>query len=154
MPALVLRYLFRAVLANGQVVRQTPKDVCPTDPKRTAFWDLCWKDNNGNGVPSDTGLLMCRLDIVTFELKAVNGQTPSKYLVDLRDGHFEFDNTRIDAVDDKPLLKPFALPLMLVYFRRRREHMNAVSGAVIGSECEYHFGWKDPKRGSQTLILT
>ena len=113
MSALILRYLFKATLANGDVIRQTPADRCPTDPRRTAFWDLCCKGPDGEGMEGPDGWLLARPDIITFEIKGC-GQ---HYLVDLRDGHFEAKPlnlrhlVRIDAVDDKPLLKPFALPL-------------------------------------------
>jgi hypothetical protein len=80
-----------------------------------------------------------------------------RYLVDLRDGHFEIQHVGRRSINGAHFYLAFPPPgsrLRPFYFRRRRHHAN-VSGIVeedrsvkidrineTSQECEYHFGWE------------
>jgi len=152
---LKLHWLFVATLLNGKKIKQTQRDVCPTDPKRSAFWDLVLKDEKGEGMvdPKDNRLITIP-ELMTFMMVGQGADRKQKFLVSLVDGHFEVDGIRMDYIDNKPLIQPPPfVPLSLIFFRRRREHFTPTTGQHVKSECEYHFGWKAPTGHSQTLIL-
>ncbi len=146
-----LRYLFVATLLDGTVIKQTQKDVCPTDSKRTAYWDLVLKDQFGNGVLDEEGKLTPRPDLKSFMLVGPE----QRFTVDLVDGHFEIDGQRVGTIDGKPMIVPPPdSVLSLIYFRRRKHHFHIGNGKPTGESCEFHFGWQAAPTGhSQTLIL-
>lgn len=150
-----LEFLFRAQLMNGEIIRQTPEDRCPTDSRRSAYWDLLRKDFAGQGIAGPDGYFLARPDIRWF---LIEGRGEG-YGVNLETGRFAVLQNGayagIDAINGVDLLKPGLFPLTLIYFRRMRQHMEQ-SGKLIGRECEYHFGWRDSSVGSpvsQTLVV-
>lgn len=145
---LELRYLFRARLADGTVVKQTLADICPEAPGRSAFWPLLAKNEAGEGVAGPDGWLLPRSDIEVFELK---GQG-HRYRVDLRDGHWEIDGQIAMEIEGHRVIDPPPRArLSLIYFRRRRHHF--IQGRPVAEECEYHMGWQADTGHSQTIIL-
>lgn len=166
--ALALKYLFGAQLHDGTEVLQQDDDVCPTDPRRTAFWDLLQKDADGNAVAHPSGgFCETRSDIALFLLEAEDG---TRYAVDLRDGHFEIQVPRGRGYTSRAFWiaePPVKQELRLFYFRRRRQHATAtmtVRGKGdpayadvhdAGQECEYHFGWQtlDRQHKAEMILL-
>lgn len=137
--ALELRYLFGAHLSDEREHFQTADDVSVMNPKKSAFFDLCQHDENGELVCDADGVAVVRDDIELFQLE---GQG-HKYLVDLRDGHFEVDGA-VFFVEYPPQGK-----LSVVYFRRRRHHFQG--GVEVWQECTYNFGWRC---GDKVVTLT
>jgi len=127
-----LKYLFGVHYSDGSEFFQTPDDVSATDPIRSAFYDV---------------------DLDRVELFQLEGDG-HKYLVDLRDGHFEIDGLPFIAGD--PRVQPIGQELRLVYFRRHRESQHS-DGTTSSAPVEYHFGWQftvDGKNYQQTLAVT
>lgn len=154
---LVLKYLFGAHFQNGEEYFQTPEDESPFTPGRNAYYELL-KTENGEPVSHpDTGRLLVRDDVELFQLEGEG----CRYLVDLRDGHFEIGGAPFFVA-----IPPSGQKLYLLYFRRRRHHTNVtvtvnsdlqpevMHASEGGQECEYHFGWitADGKH-SATLVL-
>jgi hypothetical protein len=149
-----LRYLFGAHLSDGpggeiREIFQNPEDLSPFSPGKNCFYDLLEHDAEGNTVPHQKdGIVEPRPDIEIFQLEG-DGH---KYVVDLRDGHFEIDGLPF-YVETPPG------PLRLVYFRRVRKHFTRSMGgdeasALIREEVEYHMGWEtEDKSSRQTIIL-
>ena len=147
-----LKYLFIVIFLDGKKIIQTKEDVCPTDKKRTAYWDLVLKDQFGFGIVDDDGLLKPRPDIKSFTLVGPE----QRFSVDLIDGHFEIDGQRVGTIDGKPMIvPPQDAVLSLIYFRRRKQHFHIGNGngKEMREECEFHFGWKSSTGHIQTLIL-
>jgi len=161
-----LKYLFCALLVDGTLVEQTHDDIHPTQPGRNAFYSLLEVDADGNPREHEAdGRIYCRSDIVLFQLECAG----TRYLVDLRDGHFEVQHT---AGRNRMLgshfylgFPPHTAHLRPFYFRRRRHHAN-VSGTVqsdlsvhvdsvieTSQECEYHFGWETEDRKHRAEII-
>jgi hypothetical protein len=134
-----LRYLFGVHYADGREYFQAADDHSELNPEKSSYYDVLQAQESGQ-------------QIHLFQLE---GQG-HKYLVDLRDGHFE-----IDGAPFYVQIPPPDAQLSLDYFRRRRHHANATyrmeDGAMrlvdlqdSGQECEYHFGWK---AGDQKVML-
>jgi hypothetical protein len=166
--ALTLKYRFGALLADGTEFYQSEDDRHPENEKRTSFYELLEKDEVGDPIQHPLGgFALTRSDIALFQLEAPDG---TRYVVDLRDGHFEVQIPVGRKLQCRPLWikePPDGQPLKLFYFRRRRHHANA-TGIVqedlsvemtkleeVGQECEYHFGWETEDREVRAeLILT
>ncbi len=148
---LELKYLFCAQFADGSIFEQTPEDVSPFTPGRNAFYELleCEPDGSPKQHPLD-GRLITRDDINLFQLE----DDQHRYLVDLRDGHFEIQHRKGKQWIGAHFRLGFPDgPIRLFYFRRRRHHAN-IKGTVLddmtvkeellsqSQECEYHFGWE------------
>lgn len=146
---LVLKYLFGAAFSDGTEYFQSQDDISQLVPdKRTAYYDICeHHPETGNSLEWEDKRAIARKDIEIFQLEGDG----FRYLVDLRDGHFEtqFGKRTKGAVFflDIP---PVDAKLHLIYFRRRRHHFNA-GGSIdtglnitheLSQECEYHFGWR------------
>lgn len=164
---LELKYLFCGLLEDGSVIEQTEEDKSQYTEGRNAFYELLEVDAEGNPKchPGD-GSLVCRSDIALFQLE----DGIHRYLVDLRDGHFEVQHgkgNRIVGAHFYLGFPPMGAKLSLFYFKRRRHHTN-VSGTVqadltviaddmkeISQECEYHFGWEtlDKKHRGEMILV-
>lgn len=165
---LQLKYLFSALLSDGTEYHQTPEDVSPYTEGRNAMYELLEQDSNGTPIPHPNGgWLKTRADVVLFQLS----DGVHRYLVDLRDGHFE-----VQHVEKKKELvgahffvgvPPAGETLRFFYYRRRRHHANVsalvgengepqMSSCVeVGQECEYRFGWEteDRKHCGELILL-
>lgn len=124
-----LKYLFGVRYSDKSEYFQTPSDTSLTDPTRSAFFDVMKRYE----------------DVEVFQLTG-DGH---KYLVDLRDGHFEIDGVPfwMDGPEDQPF--------RLIYFRRHTHTLNAAF-AELAHTIEYCFGWQttaDGKNHQQIMIL-
>jgi len=127
-PPVILKYLFGVHYKDGSEFFQTPWDISETDPTKSAFFDICQPE---------------------VELFQLDGED-HRYVVDLRDGHFE-----IDGVPFFAQVPPEGSELRLIFFRRHRHHFT-LGMEEIQHEIEYHFGWQTTHEGKnyqQTLIL-
>jgi len=146
---LVLKYLFGAAFADGTEYFQAQEDTSELSPdKRTAYFDICEHDaDSGNSLEWKDHRAIARKDIEIFQLEGEG----FRYVVDLRDGHFEIQHgKRTKGAIFFLTVPPVGAKLHLLYFRRRRHHFNA-GGSIkdglnitheIRQECEYHFGWR------------
>ena len=152
---LELKYLFSTQFANGSIFVQTPEDKHPHLPGRNAFYELLLCDSTGTPLQHpDDSKLITRYDIELFQLE----DSSYRYLVDLRDGHFEVQHLKGNkSVEGTPFfikIPPVGAKLKLFYFKRRRHNLN-VTGTIqedlsikaehtseVSQECEYHFGWE------------
>lgn len=163
---LQLRYLFGAVLEDGAQIVQTLEDVSQTIPGKNALYDLLAHDAEGNCIPHPHDQhLISRQDVVLFCLM----NDAFRYLVDLRDGHFEIQHLENDKWIGAHLYlgyPPLGAKLNFFYRPKRRSHLN-VTGTVqedltikeevteIGQECEYRFGWEtlDHKHRAEMILV-
>lgn len=162
-----LKYLFCAQFADGTVCVQTSEDLHPTVEGRNAFYELLHVDPEGNPSQDGEGKIFCRSDILLFQLE----DGSHRYLVDLRDGHFEIQHPakkgHFVGAHFYLAFPPAGAKLRPFYFRRRRHHTN-VSGTVqedltvkvdemkeISQECEYHFGCEteDRKHRAEMILV-
>lgn len=164
---LVLKYLFGVRFSDGSEYFQTPDDASPFTPGKNSLYELLQCDTNGQPLQHpETWRLLTRQGIDVFQMEGQGW----KYLVDLRDGHFEVgQSARGRAGYGAPFfvqVPPAGQKLHLVYFRRRRHHtkVNAIvrddhtpevtSLEDGGQECEYHFGWiSEDGKHQATLVL-
>lgn len=163
---LELKYLFGAVFNDGTQLFQTTEDESQFVKGKNAVYDLLEHDEDGNCIqhPVDNRLIF-RSDIMLFVLQ----NSRFRYLLDLRDGHFEVQHhIKDDIWEGAHLYLDFPPPgakIRLFYFRRRRHHailtgtvqedMSVKEDVVEHSqECEYHFGWEtESKSHKGELIL-
>lgn len=162
---LELKYLFSAQLTDGTEIFQTAEDKHPSVVGRNAFYELLALDDKGNQLQHANGSgNYCRSDIALFQLEDQH----HRYLVDLRDGHFEVQHAKGRSLIGAHFFIQFPPPgekLRLFYFRIRRHHTN-VSGTVqedrsvkvndtveIAQECEYHFGWETEDRTVKAELI-
>jgi len=161
-----LKYLFTAQFKDGSIFVQTQDDLHPRFPNRNAYYELLICDESGIPIQySDDHKVVTRSDIELFQLE----DTSHRYLVDLRDGHFEIQHIRgkqsLVGVPFFVEIPPVNTKLKLFYFKRRRHNFN-VSGIVqedlsinatqtkeISQECEYHFGWETEDRKHKAEII-
>lgn len=132
MPA--LKYLFEAHFSDGTVIRQSPEDVSTTSPGKSAFYD----------VQQRLG------DVVNFVLT----DGTNRFLVDLRDGHFESNAIRFFPLDPETRI-PDGTTFRLIYFRRHKVDFN-IGYEEIGHAVKYYFGWQatiDGRNHKQTIYL-
>ena len=125
----ILKYHFGVLYNDGDEFYQNDADDSALKPGGSAFSD----------VQQD--------EVQLFQLADAEH---NRFLVDLRDGHFDINGQTFFAQIPPPGAK-----LRLIYFRRRRIHWN-LAGEEIGQECEYHFGWQTTHEGKnyqQTIIL-
>ena len=140
---LVLRYLFGALFADGSQYFQSEDDASETQPdRRSSFYDLCEHSALGESLQWLDGQSLARRDIELFQLE---GQG-FRYLVDLRDGHFEIQSGRKPGAAFFIKEPPEGSKLHLLYYRVRRHHIQG--DREIAQECEYHFGWRAEVNGS------
>lgn len=146
-----LKYLFTCRLKDGTIITQNPEDVSPTNPEKSAFYDVAQ-----------------RLDEVeVFSLVLVSPGKPIEpgidyvmFHVDLHDGTFVSSDrgnyTMFTAQDPSAPVLPAETKYRLVYFRRVRLHFNGHLEQV-GKEIEYHIGWQttdaEGKNRQQTIAL-
>ena len=124
-----LKYLFRAMMADGTLYEQTTEDISITNPEKSAFFDILDKP------------------IKSFWLE---GQNLDHAGVNLETGCFNINGLEI-KLHEEPLSD-----FRLIYFRRHRHHFNPADGKEIGHEMEYHFGWQtteDGKNIQKTIII-
>jgi len=114
-------YLFECILNDGTIIKQTPEDQSPTDPTKSAFYDVELRIG----------------EVMFFGVFS----SEHSYVVDLRDGHFEIDGVpfQIDGV-----VSP---DLQLIYFRRQRIWITG--GTETAHTTEYHLGWSGLVNGVQ-----
>ena len=118
-----MKYLFGCEFDN-EVYLQTPEDVSRTNPKKSAFFDVMDKK------------------IERFWLTGEG----HKYLVDLRDGHFEIDGLPFKLHEED--LSDFRI----IYFRR---HTLELSGTTeVGHKIEFCIGWQTTKDKNYKQIMT
>lgn len=155
-PALTLRYLFAAEFLDGSRLEQTPEDVSSANAKRSAFYDLCQRNEYGDVLQDEAGLALVRDDIAYFGI--TDGER--FFVVDLRDGHFE-----VNGIWFRP--EPVAHPEIpaggryrLLYFR---DHQQDIIVAGDGSKSlgehrmAYRMGWEyslpDGRKWQQTIVV-
>lgn len=123
-----LDFLFRALLSDGTVFEQTPDDQDSADPKRSKFTELLRVSEQNQ--------------IQTFWLEG-RGR---KYLVDLRDGHFEVNYSPF-SIHKEDYLKDFRI----IYYRSVAVRVNVTydksTGKMIkrepaGHDIVYCMGWQ------------
>lgn len=121
-----LKYLFGVRYSDQSEFWQTPEDVSAVDPLRSAFFDV-------------------KLDEV--ELFQLEGEG-HKYLVDLRDGHFEVDGVPF-WIGDRPEGQ-----CQLVYHRQHTHQINA-EGEELSHVVTYHMGWQttDPEGKNHRFVI-
>jgi hypothetical protein len=156
----VLEYLWQAHLLDETHIFQNEADVSAIDPeKRSAFYDLCLHDDEGNSVTDCDGIAIARPDIAFFGI--TNGR--HTWVVDLRDGHFEVNGLSFRA--DPWALLPDAFPdggtYRLVFFLDREQKITTfedkrpslVEDSILG----YRLGWvyelPDGRRWKQTIVV-
>jgi hypothetical protein len=136
-----MKYLFEAHFSDGSVISQTPDDISTIDPTlRSTFYDVAQRLD----------------DVVLFGLY----DNDHKYVVDLRDGHFEIDGVPFSA---QPVSAPTILEggkFKLLYFRDHQQEItiSADGERTAGSHyISFRFGWEytDPhgKTHIQTLVI-
>lgn len=86
-----LDYLFEAHFPDELIYQQTIEDVSVDAPGRSACYDLCLHDDNGNSVLDALGRVIFRDDILFFGLYSIVPKAVRTIVVDLRDGHFEIN---------------------------------------------------------------
>lgn len=129
----MLKYLFRATFNDGTSYLQDPKDLPIYSDHGSAFTDIAPRIG----------------EVKTFGLHTYS-QIPV-ILVDLSDGHFEVNGTRV-AVQDPAVTPPPGARYSLLYFRRRTM---VTSGNLVPDE--YHIGMSfviDGKTHKYTLAIT
>ena len=161
---LQVKYVFTAMLADGTVYSQTfdehGRDISPFTEGRNSWYELLEHEDNGEPKvhPSD-GVTFARSDIDLFQLE----DGTHRYLVDLRDGHFEIQHRKgKEWIGAHFFLGiPPASARLRPYFKlRRRQHTQVTStlqadGTAVtrmrpgGQECEYHFGWETEDRSAR-----
>ena len=122
-----LKYLFRVTYLDGSTYHQNPEDRSVTEPdKRSCFFD----------VKQD--------EVATFTLEG-DGK---RYLVDLRDGHFESDG-EITYPDEQGAELG---PRRLIFYR---QHTHSTSAEGNGHTVVYFMGWQatDTKGKNQQHII-
>ncbi len=127
----MLRYLFTTQFNDGTILEQTQEDVSKTHFKKSAFFDVL---NNTSEVK--------RFWLSELERFQVDQSKPlRKYLVDLTDGHFEFNGDPFfmheQTMDPSKNLSKFRL----VYFRRVQQSRNVESGKE-STKTIYIIGWQ------------
>lgn len=121
-----MKYLFRVEFQDGTQYQQNQQDVSENNPERSCFFDIKQQESQGN-FP------------VIFELN--NGI--NKYLVNLRDGHFEVNGVCFDAnLDDSS--EEIKGPYRLIYFRR---HTHSFGQGEANYWFTYNFGWQTTQNG-------
>lgn len=127
----LLKYLFRAHFANGEVYNQPPDDLARFHPGKSAFYDVQYRQDA----------------LVKFELLDRAGNFAAS--VDLTSGTF-ISNGQYHIPNYPDV--PFG-PFRLVYFRRVRQLQNGTGKLV--REVEYHLGWQvtteDGRNFQQTI---
>ena len=147
-----LKYMFGAHLASGEEVFQNAEDLSPTSAGKNCYYDLLRHNEAGEILPCPIdGVALPRLDIEIFQLEG-DGH---RYVVDLRDGHFQ--------VDDVPFfmgpLPPANEKLMLVFHYRVSQHIKTSmregkrKREIIGRDVEYHFGWTTEDKSRQQVMI-
>lgn len=126
-----LKYLFEVEYSDGSFFEQTTEDISTTRAGGSAFTDVRQEE-------------VLRFHLIDREDSAY---------VDLDDGSFVVNGLRF-----WPQQPPPGATLRLIYFRRRRIHiqMGGEEPVQVGNECEYHFGWQcthEGKNYQQTIIL-
>lgn len=143
-----LAYLFEAHFLDGSMIQQTQDDRSAIDPeRRSAFYDVAQ-----------------RIDEVAY-FGIWNDQ--HRFVVDLRDGHFEVDGVAFFAEprahlatsDGKPTIPPGG-KFRLVYFRDRQQdlHVGANGSMTPGEQrIAFRLGWEytapDGRKFEQTIVV-
>ena len=142
----MLRYLFTAQFNDGTMLEQTQDDVSKTNPKKSAFFDVL----------NDTRKLERFWLLEIYKNVDLDRITPSKYLVDLTDGHFEINGNSFflheQTIDESKKLSDFRL----IYFRRVQQSMNLTSGEA-STKTMFMIGWQanyaDGKNEKRILFI-
>lgn len=134
-----MKYLFEAHFSDGSIIAQTPDDASELDPIRSTYYDVVQRLD----------------DVVLFGLY----DNDHKYVVDLRDGHFEIDGVPFSA---QPVSAPTILEggkFKLLYFRDHQQEITIRDGEPTPGVhyISFRFGWEytDPhgKTYTQTLVI-
>jgi len=140
---LVLKYLFSARLADGQLFVQTPEDVDSENPSRSAFTELLRISENN------------RIREFYLEDSAAN----RIYSVNLDTGHFEANGNPF-FLHTEDFLQNFQLRYIRQVAARVNVTFDKVTGHELGRtqaghEVKYCFGWYCAVNGkSYERILT
>lgn len=113
-----LKYLFGVRYRNQSEFFQSPDDISAQDPARSAFFDV---------------------DLEEVELFQLEGEG-HKYLVDLRDGHFEIDGVPIFV--GSPDENGLPTTRRLQFFRRHWHSFDVAQRKETTHEIAYFLGWK------------
>lgn len=132
----MLKYLFTATFDDDFILQQTPEDKSATDPeKRSQFYDLLQYEAQGH-------------KLLRFELRQQGTMTdPDIFAVDLVDGHFEVNGTKI--VMHEGHLKE----TRLVFFRQHT-HSFAVTvekNREVSHDIVYRMGWQGTGHDGKNL---
>ncbi len=95
-----LKYLFSALLTDGQIYEQTEDDVSKTNPLKSAFYDICQETEKGNAP----------------KIFALSNES-AVYLINLDS---ECPYGEINAAKFRLSAKPVK-DVRLIYFRKRSE---------------------------------
>jgi hypothetical protein len=119
----MLKYLFQANFSDGTFIQQTQDDQSTLLPEKSAFYDVLQRQD----------------DLVSFGL--FSDETPTTWIVDLRDGHFEVNEIPFMVYGSCGHHDPTA-PFRLIYFRKVRRHFHIGNLEQIGMDMSFHFGWQ------------
>lgn len=119
-----MKYLFTVLLSNGEYIEQTIEDISKTNPYKSAYYDILEAEKQGHKP-------------LVFVLVGEG----HNYLVDLRDGHFEFNEAPIYLHDHTPEFE-----YRLIYYRNRKKFFSQ-DYIELGEETTYHFGWQATVKG-------
>ena len=95
-----LKYLFKLRYDDGSIFNQPEDDHSELDPKRSSFYDVLHSGKH----PIAFGIF----------------GNDHALVVDLKDGHFEFDGNIIHP----EILPPGPVPLDLIFFRQLQQDLN------------------------------
>ena len=128
----MLKYLFTAEFANGDLFDQNEEDKSLIDPdKRSSFFDVMERVKTGK--PEDK--------LIGFHL--VDPINKTQLSVNLINGLFYLDGFPMNVSDEYNHLELGELTdYTVIYFRKHREHINRETGKIIASELTFRMGWK------------
>jgi len=113
----MLKYLFKALFTDGTILEQNQNDQSTTTPNKNAFYDVLQRLN----------------EVRAFAL--YNQETGEEWLTDLKDGHFEHNQSPFFIHDEELINK------RLVFFKRNS--FNALNGQPLS--VTYHLGFQSNK---------
>lgn len=128
----MLKYLFTAEFANGNLFDQNPEDRSTIEPeKKSAFFDVMERIRSGK--PDDK--------LIGFHL--VDPISKNQLSVNLINGLFYFNGFPFNVADEYNHLELGELTdYEVIYFRKTRQHINSETLKVIRTELTFRLGWK------------
>lgn len=115
-----MNLLFTCYFEDGTFYTQNPQDVSINNPTKSCYFDILEKEKTGNNP-----LAFC----------LTRNNSDDYYLVDLRDGAFEINNTRF-FLHQEDNIGPFKL----IYYRTNNLYVTA--GLPDSLSIRYNFGWQ------------